>query len=277
MQQEIVTERQILEPATDNISMAFIQLQEILLAYLESRPNLSINGLAKRCAVSEPTLRRIKKGQLKTLPEITTIIDLLCYISKEKDARKIADHFPGPLSDYLKAYAPQIDALVEIEVSHTLTQTLRDSTKYIIYKMSVNSMGVSMDKVVDLFGRHGESQLMSLIHDDLVEERNGRYYGKIQYFSLTNDVFVEHFKAVADFIKPHKLSNASNSYSPLFINYSAGLTKKAYKEILRIQRAALKKIRKVLVDKNSEGPIPTFYLSALDTIDPKSADEFPND
>ena len=276
---EIITERTKNGNAkqSDSITSAFVHLQKILLDYLESRPNLSLNGLAKRCAVSEPSLRRIKKGQLKTLPEITTIADLLCYISQEPDARKIADHFPGPIADHLHACAYQLDALVEIEVSQSLTQMLKDPVKYLVYKLSVNSEGVSMDKVVELFGSYGEKQIIALVQDDLVEEKNNRYFGKIQYFALANDVFVEHFKSTADFIKPHKHANAARSHSPLFVNYSTGLSKKAYNEILRIQRSALKKVLKVITDKNSAGHIPTFYLAALDTIDQKSADEFPND
>ncbi len=253
---------------------AFVQLRTVLISYLESRPHLSLNGLAKRCAVSEPTLRRIKKGQLKTLPEVSTIIDLLMYISQEKNARKIPELFPGPLADYLKSKTPQIEAMVEIEVSESLTQSLRDPVKYLIYKLSVNIEGVSLEKVVEMFGSYGEKQIYELLQENLLEERKGHYFGKIQNFSLSNDVFVKHFKATADFIKPETLANAPRNQSPLFVNYSSGLNKKAYSEILKIQRLALKKILKVFVDKESEGPIPAFYLAALDTLDHDSASDF---
>ncbi len=258
----------------DEIQEASAQLQSILTDYLDSRPHLSLNGLAKRCTVSEPTLRRIKKGQLKTLPEVSTIIDLLMYISQERNARKIPQLFPGPLAEYLKSKTPQIDAMVEIEVSESLTQSLKDPVKYLIYKLSVNTDGVSMDKVVEMFGSYGEKQIQELLQENLLELKDGCYYGKVQNFCLSHSVFVKHFKATADYIKPEKSASAPRNLSPIFKNYSTGLNKKAYAEILKIQKQALKKILKVMVDKNSEGPIPAFYLAALDTLDHKSADEF---
>ncbi len=252
---------------------AFAQLQEILTSYLDSRPHMSLNGLAKRCSVSEPTLRRIKKGQLKTLPEVSTIIDLLMYISQEKNARKIPELFSGPLADYLLSKVPQIEAMVEIEVSESLTQSLQDPVKYLIYKLAVNSEGVTIDKVVEMFGSYGEKQIQELLQEKLIELKDGAYHGLVQSFCLSNDVFVKHFKATADFIKPEKLANSPRNLSPLFANYSTGLNKKAYSDVLKIQRQAMKKIIKVLVDKSSEGPIPAFYLAAIDTLDHNSADE----
>lgn len=258
---------------SDELQPAFLQLQKILLDYLDSRPNLSLNGLAKRCAVSEPTLRRIRKGQLKTLPEVTTIIDLLCYVSQENNARKIPELFPGPLAEYLKSKAPVLDLMVKVEVSEELTQTLKDPVKYLIYKRAVNDSGVTLDQVLNLFGSYGEKQLAALIQEGLVTQEGDLYKGENKVFTLSNDVFVEHFKATADFIKPHKLANSSKNLSPGFANYSSGLNKKAYTEVLNIQRKAMNKIRKILFDPNAQGKIPTFVLAAVDTLDSESADE----
>jgi len=88
---------------------------------------------------------------------------------------------------------------------------------------------------------------------------------------------VEHFKTMADFIKPHKHANANKAYSPIFSNYSASINKLAYSEILKVQRKATKKIAKILNSQKSLGSIPTFIINAVDTIDSRCADEFPDD
>ena len=258
----------------DEHSPIFTHLREILDQFMEFHPQLSLNGLAKRSTVSEPTLRRIRNGQLKTIPEVTTIIDLLCYISKEADARKIPLLFPGPLSEFLKSKMPQIDAHIEIQVSDHLTEKLKNPVKYIIYKLASNDEGVCKEKVLDLFGNYGASQLKALVQENLVVEDGEAYFARVANFCLMNEVFVEHFKATADFIKPENVTNSPKNLSPLFTNYSSGLNKKGYSEILKIQRQALRKIREVMVDQKFKGSIPSFYLSAVDTLDSKSADDF---
>lgn len=272
---EISSSTEFLE--SDPIEAASNQLQAILIAYLDSRPHISLNGLSKRCAVSEPTLRRIRKGQLKTLPSVYNIMEILRYVSQKEEAKDILKHFGGPLEKYLDSKFPQINSIEKIEVSEHLTRALKDPVKYLIYKLSVNSEGVSLEKVIELFGSYGEKQLQAMMQERLVEKRGENYFGTVEYFALSGDVFIEHFKSTADFIKVNKVANSKKNHSPHFANSSTGLNKKGYSEILRIQRAALKKIRKVMSEKKFLGKIPTFYLSAIDTIDLKSADEFPED
>ena len=64
---------------TQSLSVAD-HLRLIITQYLEKRPQLSVNGISKRCNVSEPTLRRIMSGKVKTIPQITTLLDILTYI-----------------------------------------------------------------------------------------------------------------------------------------------------------------------------------------------------
>lgn len=265
---------EIENPATNSDVCVQQQLQTVLNEFLHDHPQLTINGLSKRCAVSEPTLRRIRNGQIKTLPSVTTVIDILSYISKEKSIVNLIEKYPGPIAEFLKEKVPQTNNKNKPEYSELLNKTLKDPVKYLIYKLAANDTGISPDKVSELFGRYGESQLEDLVALNLLEQRGSTYHAKIENFVLSHDLFVGHFKMVADFIKPHKLMTAPKSHSPLFANYSASLNKKAYSTILGIQRAAFKKIINVLVDKNSSGNIPTFILGAIDTLDSRSADEF---
>lgn len=257
--------------------VVFLQLRNLLSAYMSKHPHLSLNGLSKRSGVSEPTLRRIKKGQLKTLPNVSTTFELLTYLTGEKECQKIVAHLPPELGEYLSEKAPQIDNKRRFEFSESLTQSLKDPVKYVIYKLAAGDAGVTLDKVVDLFGSYGETQLLSLVSENLLVNTQGVYRGKVEFFSLSHDVFVEHFKTMADFIKPHKHANARKEFAPVFSNYSASVSKKTYSEIIKIQRQATKKIHKLLTDTQNSGSVPVFILGAVDTIDSLCADEYPDD
>jgi len=113
-----------------------VQLRDVLVKYLESRPHLTLNGLSKRCAVSEPTLRRIRKGQVKTIPSVSTIFELLSYLSGETQAKKIMACYPGPLQEYLSFKAQAIEDFQKIEFSDFLSVALKDPVKYVIYKLA---------------------------------------------------------------------------------------------------------------------------------------------
>jgi hypothetical protein len=82
------------------------QLQSILRKHLEAGPRRSVYGLSKQCRSSEPTVRRLLKGHVKTLPGPSTIIDVLSAVSGESSPRKLSDLYPGPVSEYLKAAFP---------------------------------------------------------------------------------------------------------------------------------------------------------------------------
>ena len=89
---------------------------------------------------------------------------------------------------------------------------------------------------------------------------------------MNQDFFVDHFKATASFIKPQKMSE-NLPMNPLFVNASASITAETYKEITKVQRQALKKISHAIRQDSGEGPIPVFFLCALDTLDTDSAFE----
>ena len=196
---------------------------------------------------------------------------------KQKKADAILQAFPGPIAEYLRDKVAQIDQLKEFQYSTQLTQSLKDPVKYLIFKLAAMPVGVTFEKVLDLFGSYGETQLQTLINEGLIElSSRGVYLSKIEHFFLSNEVFVDHFKTTADFIKPHKHATAAKSFSPIFSNFSSSINKKAYAEILKVQRAANKKITAILSDKNSVGEIPAFFLNAVDTLDKNCADEYPD-
>lgn len=102
------------------------QLQDSILSYLNRNKNISLNGLAKRCAVSEPTLRRIKNGQIKTLPTLTTIVDLLCSLNKVDKIPALVEIYQGtPIGDFL---AEHFSVLASGNFSYEFNQELDDAS-----------------------------------------------------------------------------------------------------------------------------------------------------
>lgn len=261
----------------NNQEMAFNQLRGELLQFLKEKPHFSVNAMARKCESSETTLRRIRKGNIKTMPKVSTVIDILKFISKENDSKRLLERFPGPLADYLKEKIVALDPIESVDIeSVDITNILRNSpSRYLIYKLAANNTGVTEDKIVELFGRFGLNEAEHLVTRKVLK-KDGFTYRKIgNSFSLNNDVFIENFQATAQFIKPHKIEDAPADSKPFFINISRGVNIKTYRRILKIQRNALRQIRMLLASETSIGKIPLFFLSALDTIDSKAAYEYP--
>ena len=254
-------------------------LQEVIELYLSDHEHLTINSLSQRCGVSEPTLRRIQSNQVKTIPNDTTILKLLSYISKKTSISDIVDYFPGPLKNFFKAKVvpPHTKKTQFLEASIDLSNRLKDSVKYMIYKLSSNAGGVSEEKVSELFGQFGIQKLEELANEELVLYKDGKFTAKYENYRLSDDRFVDNFKATAGFIKPNKLNTSPYESSQIFCNVSGAVSLKAYQEILKIKRKAVKKIREIVFDSENVGAIPVFVLGAVDTLDYKSAFEIEND
>ncbi len=252
--------------------LAFLRSE--LEKYLDRNQQLSLNSLSKRCSISEPTLRRIYKGKIKTVPNVTTIFNLLSYLYGTDDVKILLTLVPSSVSDFFNQKMGFLDELNQATYSDDLTESLSDPVKYLIFKIASNDAGITETKLLDLFGQHGKKQVMSLINEGLIELKDGVYYGLKGNFLLSNDVFVDHFKAVADFIKPHKHAQANPKYSPIFSNFSVSLNKTAYSKIVNLQRRTNKKIVEMMKSEESKGEIPAFFLNAIDTLDEKIADEF---
>lgn len=243
-------------------------LQKTLQDFLEEKSSRSLNGLSKKCTVSEPTLRRILKGQIKTLPTSTTILDILTTLTGEKNTKTLSQQFPGPIADYLQSILPQADDC-GTEYDADLNNELKDSVKYIIYKLASNSTGVSATKILELFGKHGKTQADLLTQKNYLREENGIYTANVKHFTINQDNFINNFKLIADFIKTQNPVAKTNLHS-LLANYSESISPEAYKEIVALQKKTLQKVRNIMSDPQSRGNIPVFLLLAFDTLDPKT-------
>lgn len=251
-------------------------IREVVGQYLKERPQLSVNGLSKKCNVSEPTLRRIMTNKVKTIPQITTLLDVLTYVSQTTSVRKLVSLHPGPIAEYLIESMPYLEEFDQ-EYSGAINEELKDPVKYLIYKLALNTSGVSENKIIELYGNHGLQLLNDMIDKGFIErDKNLNCRAQSKTFSSSHSDFVRNFKVVADFIKTEKLRNRK-PYNPYFVNVSESLSPEAYDKIRRIQSKMDKKIRQIISDPESKGSIPMFFIGAMDTLDLKSAYEIVED
>lgn len=248
------------------------KLVEVLRDYFERFPHVSLNALAKKCRVSEPTLRRIYHGQIKTLPTETTIVDILSVVSKRSGIKELIDAYPGAIGNYLKKTFGVFDnSGGNYTYSPELSEALKDPNKYLIYKLAAGTRGVSKRKILELLGAHSERLLKEMLAGGLITESGGFFHTQNQGFTLGLDHFVDHFKLTANFIKtaPHPGGLKDN----LFYNASNTVSAEGRDKILGIARKAMSDIVKVLNDSEFEGNIPLFILSAVDSLDVKRASD----
>ena len=248
-------------------------LSLVVKDYLKKRPHLSVNGISKRCQVSEPTLRRIVSNKVKTTPQLSTLLDLLTYVGQTTSVRDIVKMYPGPIADYLTDAMPYLEE-VDQEYSNAVNDELKDPVKYLIYKLSLNHSGVSEEKINELYGNHGIALLSEMVEKGFIEKyASGICRARTKTYGGSHKEFVRNFKLVADFIKADRL-RPRKPLNPYFINMSDSISPEAYEQIRRLQASLDKKIRKIVSSDEAKGQIPFFYIAGMDTLDSRPAYEW---
>ncbi len=247
-------------------------LSEVIDQYIQANPrSRSINALSKKCRMSEATLRRIYRKQVKSSPSVSTVLDILTLIEGENSIAKLAERFPGPIAEFLKESLPDSN-FIDISYSTNLEDQFENSTKYIIYKLSSNQSGVTRDKVQQIFGEMGLQFLDDLIEMGFIESRGQVYKATKKNFHSGQRSFLRNFKATSEFIKAYD-ANSNREFNSVRVNYSESVSEKTYQQILKVQRKALSKIRDLMANEANSGEIPAFVLVGIDTLDTKSFDE----
>ncbi|PIP95948.1 MAG: hypothetical protein COW00_02580 [Bdellovibrio sp. CG12_big_fil_rev_8_21_14_0_65_39_13] len=245
-------------------SLVLAHIKQVMNSFLKDHPQLSVNALSKRSEVSEATMRRILNDQVKTEPCGDTILEILAAITKERRISELVKMFPGPISEKLsqtfgiQAQNSQYQHIPELE------RELNDEITYLIYKLAANTSGTSRLKVSEMLGIIGLDRLDKLISKDLIIEENGTLHARYKSFTLSNQVFARNFKTCAQFINTKKNRDISRN---LFYNLSESINEDSYREVLKIQRQAMKKISQLINDPKNVGEIPFFQLIAVDHFD----------
>ncbi len=245
-------------------------LSSLVEAYLEKHPHLSLMALSQRCDVSEPTLRRIKNKDFKSLPTASTILNLVSYIGGEKEIPKLTQQFSGPIGAYLNEVFPGAKDHSR-RFDPELNKMLKNDVYYLIYKLCCHPVGLSKERAVRLFGNLGEKVIKNLLDLEYIEQRGGRYHTLGDWFATSPEDIAGKIKILTDFMKFQ--DHPTDLYlTPINANYSSSVNSQAYREVVKLQRNCLKKIRKVLQSESSRGNIPLFMFSAIDTLDTKLPD-----
>lgn len=238
-----------------------------LQLHFKRHPRLSLNAFAKRNELSEATLRRLIKGNLKTSPKYHTVLKVLQAISKSSSPRDWIDRYPGVIAQFLEKNTSIISMMEEAEeVSpQGLIEITEDKNAYIAYILAANSSGVSTTRLNRVLGLPGILAMQRLESRGYVKQSsNGRFYSTLSGVSFSNKVFIKNFQRTAEFlhVEDRKVDEPN-----LFYNLSNSVNLKAYREILKIQVEAGRKIQAILRDPETEGDIPAFALMAVDRFE----------
>jgi predicted transcriptional regulator len=239
-----------------------LELQECIKSFLVKNKHLTLNALSKKSSVSEPTLRRVRNAEIKTLPRVNTIVDILSTIYKERNISDLIKHCGPNLRAYLeKVFTVILESNAHYENDTGLSRELKNTTSYLIYKLAANRTGIKRELVCRLFGELGLRKLKDLERKGLVFEMIGSYHARTKSFSLDDELFRQNFQAVSEFIR---VEDGPEKGDNLFYNLSESISEEGYQKILSIQRQALKEIVHILNEKEYAGDKPVFVLSSVD-------------
>lgn len=250
------------------------ELQSLVENHLRQAPHLSLNGLSKRCGVTEPTLRRIAKGQLKSKPSASVLAKLLEYLTKSSDVAVWRERYPGPIADCINEILPASPhSTVDMQFSNQLNERLKHPTTFLIYSLAATANGLKPSTAAELFGDFGVKLAKELVDEGWLVIKDDRYFAKIENFTLGHDHFLTQFKALANFIKVNRIHDTQADLSPNHHMMTNGVSPDAYRKIRRIQKRAIKQMAELMFAPENQGPLPVFLLLALDTLSLQTAAE----
>lgn len=232
--------------------------------YLDAHPSLSLNALAKRANVSEPTLRRLMNDTSKQAPSPNIVLNLVSYIFKEKKLSVLLSKTDGAIGEFLrKSYDQFIFDQETYEYHHDLNALFRDKDYYLIYKLAANTSGIKPAEIEKMLGEIGKMKINELMKKKvLIKDEEGTLHAANKNFSVDIQVAKDFLPEMLRFFKPEKAEEGKN----LFYTLSESLNDEAIQQIKNIQREAVKNIHKIMSDEQNQGEIPYFAVTLLDTM-----------
>ncbi len=240
-------------------------LKNMIETFLSQHSQISMNGFAQKSNVSLTTLRRITSMSIKGDIAPHTVLNIVSYIKKEKNIKKLLISSHPVISEYLSEYfSPYIFDQEDQTYSVDLNELLSDKMNYIIYKLAANRSGVTLIEIAEIFGQLGMQKVNEWLAKKIVSiDHNNRIHAKDKNFSLDLDIAVGHLPELLKFYKANEIPQGKN----LFYSLSESLNADAIQKIKQIQKEAVLKIHQVMNDDQSYGTIPYFTLNICDTLE----------
>ncbi len=240
-----------------------VELSTLLENFLLENKNVSINALSMRMGVAETTLRRVRSGNLKRLPNNDNLLKIIFYLFKSTDLGVIKNLLPPGLKNFfVREYV-----IVENSINNPVTvidpSIIDSQITYLVLKLASNHSGVKKEEVLRLFGELGLMSAKHLEREDIVYEEENIFKCKLSAFRLDDNSFIRNFKTTAEFIttEPEKRIGPN-----LYHNLSESLNLEGLTRIQEIQKKAVKEICEILNDEKFKGELPVFALVAVDTL-----------
>lgn len=241
-------------------------LQDLIQEHLMKYPSLSLNAIAKRSGVSEPTLRRLMTSKEKNRqpPAPNIVLQLVSFIKKEKRMSVLLNKTEGPVGDYLrKSFDQFIFEKEDVEMSFDLNKLFLDKDLYLIYKLAANSHGVRLIEIEKILGVTGKNKLFELVEKNIIEKRaDDHYHALNKNFSVDVQVAKNFLPELIRFFKPE----LAHEGKTVFYSLSESMNEAGIQKIKEVQIEAIKAIYKIMSDEKNQGSIPYFSVSLLDTM-----------
>lgn len=238
------------------------ELSHLICNYLDSHPNLSVNAIANYSGVAETTLRRIKNGELKGVPNNDNVLKLLFYVYKTKDLNDIIEKAPKATSDHLKNEYHQIVSS-DTPVAILDKSIIENEIDYLLLVLASSTKGVLKEEVSRQFGELGHNYAKRLIGKEILKDLGDRYQSLLDCFRLPDESFIQNFKAMANYIK---VDREERVHPNLYYNLSESLNEDAYQKVRSIQIQASREIIDIMNNSKNHGDIAMFSLIAVDTM-----------
>lgn len=238
----------------------FSCLKNLVDDFLETRPGLSLTGLAGRCGVSESMLRKAYNGQ--TMPHPENIIKILARIKKENNVYKLVKIFEGtPMGDYLKEHFPFYKEAGPIE-QVDFGGALQDFVQMYIYKRASHKSSYSRQNVIEDWGKVGEINLNELLRKEIVfEEETGELQVRYPHYRVDPTLVKKMAPEMA------KLWKAKNVGTQNFYHFfDESLNKEGVQKVREVKLEASRKISDIFGDPKYLGSIPYFSMDMADTL-----------
>ena len=234
-------------------------LKRSIISYFESHPYESIPSLSKKTGVSQPTIRKLKKGETMNKPNPSTFIKIMNVTSPDKEIHELIQESDEGCKQYLNQHFSHFNH--QLESTEGFKQLLQDNVKFIVLTLAGHHSGVTKEEVQATYGYVGILAMVDLEKEDFIKFENNKWFQnkeKVDMDALKRSVSaITHLNEYID----EKMNPFSRSHSK-----SQKMSPAGCKKLCKAQEAFERSIEKIMSDEKNFGDVPMFSVSALDVL-----------